>query len=105
MFEGFKTLNQHPLNTRTAERICSLVKGVEMAVRRVPGTVLKNDATGETIYTPPEGEAHLRELLANWERFMHEETALDPLIRMAVAITNSKPFIRSPMAMAARAVC
>ena len=57
LFEGFKTLNQHPLNTRTAERICSRVKGVDMTVRRVPGTVLKNDATGETIYTPPEGEA------------------------------------------------
>ena len=37
LFEGFNTLNQHPLNTRTAERICSRVKGVEMAVRRVPG--------------------------------------------------------------------
>lgn len=84
LFEGFKTLNQHPLNTRTAEQICSRVKGVDMVVRRVPGTVLKSDATGETIYTPPEGEAHLRELLANWERFMHTETALDPLIRMAI---------------------
>ncbi len=84
LFEGFKTLNQHPLNTRTAERICSRVKGVEMTVRRVPGTLLKNDATSEIIYTPPEGEAHLRELLVNWERFIHNETALDPLIRMAV---------------------
>lgn len=84
LFEGFKTLNQHPLNTRTAERICSRVKGVDMTVRRVPGTVLKNDATGETIYTPPEGEQHLRELLANWERFIHKEPALDPLIRMAI---------------------
>jgi Fic family protein len=37
------------------------------------------------IYTPPEGEALLRELLANWERFLHEEASLDPLIRMAVA--------------------
>ena len=84
LFEGFKTLDLHPLNTRTAERICSGVKGVDMAVRRVPGTMLKNEATGETIYTPPEGEAHLRELLANWERFIHNETKLDPLIRMAI---------------------
>jgi Fic family protein len=84
LFEGFKALNKHPLNTRTAELICSHVKGVDMAVRRVPGTILKNEATGETIYTPPVGEAHLRELLANWERFIHNETALDPLIRMAV---------------------
>lgn len=37
------------------------------------------------IYTPPEGEARLRTLLANWERFLHDECALDPLIRMVVA--------------------
>lgn len=37
------------------------------------------------VYTPPEGEARLRGLLANWERFLHEEVALDPLIRMTVA--------------------
>ena len=40
--------------------------------------------TGEIIYTPPEGEDLLRDLLANWERFLHDETELDPLIRMAV---------------------
>jgi Fic family protein len=37
------------------------------------------------IYTPPVGEARLRDLLANWERFLHEATDLDPLVRMAVA--------------------
>ncbi|WP_294254562.1 Fic family protein [Propionivibrio sp.] len=55
-----------------------------MSVRRTPGTTLINDATGATIYTPPEGERLLRDLLANWERFLHNETDLDPLIRMAV---------------------
>jgi Fic family protein len=28
---------------------------------------------------------HLRRLLANWERFIHETRDVDPLIRMAVA--------------------
>jgi Fic family protein len=36
------------------------------------------------VYTPPEGEAHLRDMLANWERFLHNQTELDPQIRMAV---------------------
>ena len=36
------------------------------------------------IYTPPEGERVLREMLANWERFIHNEEDIDPLIRMAV---------------------
>lgn len=84
LFEGYAALKQTPLNTRTAEQVCTTIKGVEMSVRRTPGTTLKNDATGVTIYTPPEGEALLRDKLANWERFLHNETELDPLIRMAV---------------------
>jgi Fic family protein len=56
-----------------------------MDVRRVPGTALKNAATGEVVYTPPQGEALLRGKLANWERFIHDATDIDPLIRMAVA--------------------
>lgn len=85
LFEGFQSLKQHPLSTRTAERICSTIKGVEMAVRKVPGTALVNQSTQETVYTPPEGEDRLRGLLANWERYIHNETAVDPLIRLAVA--------------------
>jgi len=84
LFEGFNALKQTPLNTRTAEQVCTTIKGVEMTARRTPGTTLKNDGTGETIYTPPEGEALLRDQLANWERYLHNETELDPLIRMAV---------------------
>ncbi|MFX5896080.1 Fic family protein, partial [Acinetobacter baumannii] len=72
------------MNTRTAEEICTQIKGVQMNVRRGSGTALANDATGQIIYTPPEGEALLRDMLANWERFMHESVELDPLIRMAV---------------------
>ena len=85
LLEGFQALAHRPLNTRTAEHICSLIRGVNMGVRRVPGTALVNDSTGETIYTPPDGETVIRNLLANWERFLHEETDLDPLVRMAAA--------------------
>jgi Fic family protein len=64
--------------------ICRTLKGVDMDIRRTPGTQLINDRTGEVVYTPPEGEARLRDMLANWERFLHNQTELDPLIRMAV---------------------
>ncbi len=82
--EGFAALRTHPLTTRTAEQICSLIKGVETRVRRVPGTKLRNEATGAIIYTPPEGEDKLRDILANWEQFLHGESDIDPLIRMAI---------------------
>lgn len=84
LFRGFEALSKYPLSTRTAEEICSLIKGVEMSVRRVPGTALSNQTTGDIVYTPPVGEDVLRDLLANWERFLHNETEIDPLIRLAV---------------------
>ncbi len=85
LLEGFRTLAKHPLNTRTAAEVCSKIKGTAMTVRKVPGTTLANERTREVIYTPPAGEQHLRDLLANWERFLHEQVELDPLIRLAVA--------------------
>lgn len=84
LLEGFRALKQTPLNTRTAEQVCTRIKGTEMQVRRVPGTALANQATGEVIYTPPVGEDVLRSKLANWERYLHEARDVDPLIRMAV---------------------
>lgn len=84
LLEGFRALKMCPLNTRTAEQVCTRIKGVEMLVRRVPGTTLANQATGEIIYTPPVGEDLLRTKLANWERYLHEAIDIDPLIRMAV---------------------
>jgi Fic family protein len=82
---GVGSLQNRPLNTRTAEEICSQIKGQDMRIRQVPGTALANDRTGEIIYTPPVGEDHLRHLLADWENFLHGHADLDPLIRMAVA--------------------
>ena len=55
-----------------------------MTVRKIPGTTLVNDQTGQVIYTPPVGEKLLRDLLSNWEKLLHEQPELDPLIRMAV---------------------
>ncbi|MGE0875408.1 MAG: protein adenylyltransferase Fic [Burkholderiales bacterium] len=85
LLHGAGELKRRPLVTRTAEIICTQIKGVDMAVRKVPGTALTNAATNEVIYTPPEGEKRIRDLLANWERFLHDEETLDPVIRMAVA--------------------
>jgi Fic family protein len=82
--QGLSVPQGRPLCTATAVDICRTLKGADMDIRRTPGTQLANDRTGEVIYTPPDGEARLRDMLANWERFLHNETELDPLIRMAV---------------------
>jgi len=85
LYEGYISLAERPLSTATAIAVCQTIKGTAMGIRRTPGTALKNEATGEIIYTPPEGEPLLRDKLSNWERFMHENVEIDPLIRMAMA--------------------
>ena len=85
LLEGVREQKTRALGTRASESICSRIKGVEMTIRKVPGTALANAVIGEIIYTPPEGEALLRDLLANWEKFLHDEESIDPLVRMAVA--------------------
>lgn len=85
LYRGYQQLKHRPLCTNTAVDICSTIKSVKMEVRKVPGTVLSNPATGETIYTPPVGEKQLRDLLVNWEQFLHSSDDTDPLIKMAVA--------------------
>ena len=83
LLEGYDSLKERPLSTRTAERVCSRIKNTEMKVRHFPGTAL---ARGQNIvYTPPTGEDLLRSLLANWELFLHDAVDIDPLIRMAAA--------------------
>jgi len=82
---GYQELEKKPLCTNTATEICSTIKGMQMDVRKVPGTTLSNQHTGEVIYTPPEGEDVLRNALSNWERFIHQDDEIDPLIKMAIA--------------------
>ncbi len=84
LYQGYRALKDRPLCTATAVEVCTTIKGVAMDIRRVPGTTLANDATGETIYTPPEGEAHLRELMSNWEQCIHNHPEIEPLVRMAI---------------------
>lgn len=85
LLEGFRGLDRRPVSTRTAELVCTRIKGVDMTVRTVPGTALGNVSTGEIIYTPPESEDRLRTMLANWEQYVHAVDALDPLVRLAVS--------------------
>jgi Fic family protein len=84
LLSGLDEISRRPLNFNTANIICSQLKDVEMNIRRVPGTALANQRTKEIIYTPPVGEQLLKELLSNWENYLHDERGIDPLVQMAV---------------------
>ena len=81
---GFDNLKARPLTVQTALTLCRTIKDYELDVRAIPGTTLTNHATGEVIYTPPEGAHVINEKLKNWEKYLHDESGIDPIIRMAV---------------------
>ncbi len=85
LFSGYESLQRLPLCTQTAVLVCSVIKNREMDIRKVSGTALRNGVNGKIIYTPLEGEQVIRDKLANWERFIHDNEDLDPLIILAVA--------------------
>jgi Fic family protein len=85
LFAGVDSTRERPLTAGTASLICSQLQGREMAVRAVPGTRIANPTTREIVYAPPEGAEVIRGKLAAWEKFVHAQDDLDPLVRMAVA--------------------
>lgn len=84
LYEGTKMVQRRMLTTDMAIQICSTVKGTELDLRSEPGTTLKNRMSGKVIYTPPVGQQLLQDKLDNWAAFMHEETDIDPLVRLAI---------------------
>ncbi|MDV7023249.1 Fic family protein [Atlantibacter subterranea] len=84
LYDGYNHLSSYPLCTNTAVAICSNLRAVQTDIRKTPGTVLR-DHNNSVVYTPPVGEDVIRNLLANWERFIHGDDDVDPLVKMAIA--------------------
>lgn len=84
LFEGTKMVRRRMLSTDMAIQICSTIKDIELDFRDDSDTNLRNRRSGEVIYTPPVGQKRIQAMLDNWQRFMHESTELDPLVRLAI---------------------
>jgi len=85
LWEGFNTLHKRPfLTTNLFIRIVQTIRANQAGIRNTPGTKVLNAATGEVVFTPPEGEAVIREKLKNLEEYIHAEDRVDPLIKLAL---------------------
>jgi len=85
LWEGYKELKKRPiLATNLFVKLVQRIKENQAGIRRTPGTTISNAATGEIIYTPPEGEAIIRDKLKNLEDYIHGEDNIDPLIKLAL---------------------
>lgn len=81
---GLEQIKKKPLiTTNLCVSIVQCIKQNTASIRNTHGTTLSN-TKGEVIYTPPSGEAIIREKLTNLEKFINEDETIDPLIKMAL---------------------
>lgn len=84
---GFALVRERKLITNnTIIRVQGLLEGNDAGYRSVPGTTLKNESTGETVYTPPQTRAEIETLMQNLVDFMNDSAMsdVDPLVKMAL---------------------
>ncbi len=85
LWEGYNDLKKKPvLTTNLFIKIVRTIKQTDAGIRNLPGTVIGNQRTGQVIFTPPQGEAIIREKLKNLEDFIHADDELDPLVKLAL---------------------
>ena len=84
---GFKEIKKKgSITNNTIIEIFRLLKQRSGGFRSTPGTVLRNDNTGETIYVPTQNPLDIQSQMSHLELFINDESLcdLDPLIKMAI---------------------
>ncbi|MCK5147897.1 Fic family protein [bacterium] len=84
---GFSLVKRDSLLTQNhILEIQSALENNQAGFRRLPGTELKNDQTGETVYVPPQNPDAIIKLMSNLEKIINEDDFfdIDYLVKMAV---------------------
>ena len=85
IWKGYNLVKENQfISTNMLIDVHNIIEPNKSGIRKIPGTVLKNQATGEVIYTPPSGEVTIVSYLNNLEEYINNEDDIDPLIRLAV---------------------
>lgn len=82
LWEGYNDLKKRPLSTNSFVKIVQTIKQNGSSIRNAPGTTITSN--NRIIYTPPEGEDVIRNLLKNLEDFIYTEDGIDSLIKLAI---------------------
>lgn len=85
--KGFELITESELLTnKSILKIQEVLEDNNAGFRKLPGTALKNAATGDTIYTPPQDYEEIMRLMTNLERYINDAEIqdCDPLIKMAI---------------------
>ena len=81
---GYEHLkNSNALTLNTIIELQAILEGNSAGFRKTPGTVLKNERTGEIVFQPPSPET-IAPYMSSLELFMNTEQQLDPLVCMSL---------------------
>jgi len=85
MLSGFELIKKKGfINTNIIIQIQKVLEENNAGIRKLPGTALKNAASGKIIYTPPDNYNTVLRLMKNLEEYINEEDEFSPLIKMAI---------------------
>lgn len=85
IWRGYKIIKEKEfISTNVLVELHAMIEPNKTGIRKTPGTKLVNSKTGEIIYTPPQSESEIRDLLKNLEDYINTEDETDPLIKMAL---------------------
>ena len=85
--QGFNLIQSSGLLTNNhILKIQSVIEQNDAGFRKVPGTKLLNEKTGEVVYMPPQDALEIESLMQNLEEFINNDelSDLDPLVKMAI---------------------
>jgi len=85
--KGFELVRHDKILTLNhIKQIQAELEGNNAGFRKQLGTTLKNAATGEVIYTPPQHPEDIEQLMSNLEQYLNNDelSDIDPLIKMAI---------------------
>ncbi len=84
---GFDLVRKNNLITvNHIMKIQSILEKNKAGFRKLPGTVLKNEQTGETIFTPPQDYDTIIKAMTDLEKYINDDSLsdADPLVKLAV---------------------
>lgn len=87
LIKGFELVKTNGMLTNNhILQIQQVIEQNDAGFRKLPGTKLLNDRTGEIVYTPPQEVEAITKLMSNLEQFINDDKLMDidPLIKMAI---------------------
>lgn len=84
---GFELIKKNGLLTTShILEIQSHIENNNAGFRKLPGTILLNETTGESVYTPPQDYETIVKLMVNLQDYINDDelSDVDPLIKMAI---------------------